>query len=507
MTDDRVLVWAAPKDARLTCEFLSAAGLECVPLGSWREARGALDEGAGVLIAAGEILTLDVIAELEAYVRAQPTWSDLPIVIVAAPHQTERLDLIDGLGNVSVLQRPLSLSTLRSTVTAARRARRRQYQVRELLQLRDEADRRKDEFLAMLAHELRNPLAPLRTGLQLLHLQPPDDVVARTYEMMERQIAHITRLVDDLLDVSRVTRGAITLQKQVVDLGACARQVVDNFAAAAAQKDVQLLVDVASDALVDADPVRIEQMVGNLVSNAIKFTPERGSVLLVASIENQQAVLRVRDTGVGIPPDQLPFVFDLFAQTKRALDRSQGGLGIGLTVVKLLAGLHGGTITLHSDGEGKGTEAVLSLPRAAMSTQPSTAARPPAAVTLTRNRQRVLIIEDNQDAADMLATYLRFAGHEVRIADDGPSGLRIAFEMIPTVILCDIGLPGMDGYQVAQCVRAAPALKQCVLIAVTGYGEVTSRERAREAGFTHHLTKPTDPSLLAELINSVPSAV
>ena len=503
MTDDRVLVWAAPKDARLTCEFLSAAGLECVPLGAWREARGALDEGAGVLIAAGEILTLDVIAELEEYVRAQPTWSDLPIVIVAAPHQTERLDLIDGLGNVSVLQRPLSLSTLRSTVTAALRARRRQYQVRELLQLRDEADRRKDEFLAMLAHELRNPLAPLRTGLQLLHLQPSPDVVARTYEMMERQIAHITRLVDDLLDVSRVTRGAITLQKQVVDLGACVRQVAETFAAAAAQKDVQLLVDVSSDALVDADPVRIEQMVGNLVSNAIKFTPERGSVFLVASVENAQAVLRVRDTGVGIPRDQLPFVFDLFAQTHRALDRSQGGLGIGLTVVKLLAGLHGGTIALHSEGEGKGTEAVLRLPRAAMAATSVPVTQP--SVSVTRNRQRVLIIEDNQDAADMLATYLRFAGHEVRIAHDGPSGLRIAFEMIPTVILCDIGLPGMDGYQVAQCVRAAPALKQCVLIAVTGYGEVTSRERAREAGFTHHLTKPTDPSLLAELIGSVPS--
>ena len=208
MSDDRVVVWAAPKDARLTCEFLTAAGLQCVPVTGWHEARAVLREGVGVLILAGEILTLDVVAELEGHVRVQPAWSDLPIVIVAAPHQTERLDLIDGLGNVSVLQRPLSLSTLRSTVAAALRARRRQYQVRELLQLRDDADRRKDEFLAMLAHELRNPLAPLRTGLQLLHLQPSDEVVGRTYAMMERQIAHISRLVDDLLDVSRLTRGS-----------------------------------------------------------------------------------------------------------------------------------------------------------------------------------------------------------------------------------------------------------------------------------------------------------
>ena len=501
MSDDHVVVWAAPKDARLTCEFLTAAGLQCVPVTGWHEARAVLREGVGVLILAGEILTLDVVAELEGHVRVQPAWSDLPIVIVAAAHQTERLDLIDGLGNVSVLQRPLSLSTLRSTVTAALRARRRQYQVRELLQLRDDADRRKDEFLAMLAHELRNPLAPLRTGLQLLHLQPSDEVVGRTYAMMERQIAHITRLVDDLLDVSRLTRGTITLQKQVVDLGACVRQVVDTFAAVAAQKDVQLLVDVADDALVDADPVRIEQMVGNLVSNAIKFTPERGSVLLVARVEDQHVVLRVRDTGVGISRDQLPFVFELFAQTHRELDRSQGGLGIGLTVVKLLAGLHGGTVSLHSEGEGKGTEAVLRLPRAAMTAQ---SVRAPS-TSLATHHQRVLIIEDNQDAADMLATYLRFAGHEVGIAHDGPSGLRLAFEMMPTVILCDIGLPGMNGYQVAQVVRAAPALTQCVLIAVTGYGEVSSRERARQAGFTHHLTKPTDPSLLAELIGSVSS--
>ena len=503
MSDDRVVVWAAPRDARLTCEFLTAAGLQAVPVAGWHEARAALREGAGVLILAGEILTLDVLAELEGHVRVQPAWSDLPIVIVAAAHQTERLDVIDELGNVSVLQRPLSLSTLRSTVTAALRARRRQYQVRELLQLRDDADRRKDEFLAMLAHELRNPLAPLRTGLQLLHLQPSDEVVGRTYAMMERQIAHITRLVDDLLDVSRLTRGTIALQKQVVDLGACVRQVVDAFAAVAAQKDVQLLADVADDALVDADPVRIEQMVGNLVSNAIKFTPERGSVLLVASVEGQYVVLRVRDTGVGISPDQLPFVFELFAQTQRELDRSQGGLGIGLTVVRLLAGLHGGTVTLHSEGEGKGTEAILRLPRAAM-TAKSQSIRAPSA-SLSTHHQRVLIIEDNQDAADMLATYLRFAGHEVRIAHDGPSGLRLAFEMMPTVILCDIGLPGMNGYQVAQVVRAAPALAQCVLIAVTGYGEVSSRERAREAGFTHHLTKPTDPTLLAELIGSVSS--
>ena len=503
MTDDRVLVWAAPKDARLTCEFLTADGLQCVPLTGWREARAALHEGVGVLIVAGEILTPDVSAELEEHVRSQPAWSDLPIVIVAAPHQTERFDAIDGLGNVSVLQRPLSLSTLRSTVTAALRARRRQYQVRELLQMRDEADRRKDEFLAMLAHELRNPLAPLRTGLQLLHLQPSHEVVARTYAMMERQIAHITRLVDDLLDVSRLTRGTIALQKQVVDLGACVRQVVETFANVAAQKDVQLLVDVAPDAFVDADLVRLEQMVGNLLSNAIKFTPERGSVFLVASVEKGQVVLRIRDTGVGIPPEQLPFVFELFAQTHRPLDRSQGGLGIGLTVVKLLAGLHGGTISIHSDGEGRGTEAVLRLPTA-VTTASSLAVFEPA-LSAAANRQRVLIIEDNQDAADMLATYLRFAGHDVRIAHDGPSGLRLAFEMRPTVILCDIGLPGMDGYQVAQCIRAAPALAQCVLIAVTGYGEVTSRERAREAGFTHHLTKPTDPSLLAELIGSVSS--
>ena len=504
MSDNRVLVWAAAKDARLTCEFLSGAGLLCTPLDSWLDARAALHQGVGVLIIAGETLTPDVIGELEDHIRAQPPWSDLPIVIVAAPDQADRLEGVSGLGNVSVLQRPLSLSTLRSTVTAALRARRRQYQVRALLQWRDEADRRKDEFLAMLAHELRNPLAPLRTGLQLLHLQPSDDVVTRTYGMMERQIAHITRLVDDLLDVSRLTRGAIALQRQAVDVRACLRQVVETFDPVAMQKDVQLLVDASPEMFVHADPVRVEQMIGNLVSNAIKFTPERGSVLLIANVEGGDVVLRIRDTGVGIAPDQLPLVFELFAQTQRNLDRSQGGLGVGLTVVKLLAGLHGGTITLSSEGEGKGTEAVLRLPSAVSIARPAPAWAP--TTTLPRNHQRVLIIEDNLDAADMLATYLRFTGHEVRIAHDGAAGLRVAFEMLPTVVLCDIGLPGMDGYQVAQCMRAAPALAHCVLIAVTGYGEVAARERAKVAGFTHHLTKPTDPALLAELIASLASA-
>jgi signal transduction histidine kinase/ActR/RegA family two-component response regulator len=457
-----------------------------------------------VLILAGETLTPDVIGQLEDHIRAQPPWSDLPIVIVAAAHQADRVDGINGLGNVSVLQRPLALSTLRSTVAAALRARRRQYQVRALLQWRDETDRRKDEFLAMLAHELRNPLAPLRTSLQLLHLQPSDDVVARTYGMMERQISHITRLVDDLLDVSRLTRGTITLQKQAVDVRACLRQVMETFEPGAMQKDVQLLLDAAPETIVHADPVRVEQMIGNLVNNAIKFTPERGSVFLIASSEGGEVVVRIRDTGVGIPPDQFPLVFELFAQTHRNLDRSQGGLGIGLTVVKLLAELHGGTITLRSDGDGKGTEAVLRLPRA-LSAVRSTPEHKPAPMT-TANHQRVLIIEDNQDAADMLATYLRFAGHEVRIARDGAAGLRIAFEMLPNVVLCDIGLPGMDGYQVAQCVRAAPALAHCVLIAVTGYGEAAARERAKVAGFKHHLTKPTDPALLSELIASLSSA-
>ena len=497
--DERVLVWAPARDGRLTCGFLTEIGFSCVNCETWEEFRTELDRGVGAVVLAGEFLSASVLANLQAIVQAQPPWSDLPVIVVASPEALTSADPFGMLGNVSVLRRPVSLDTLRSSVGAALRARRRQYQVRDLLLQRDEADKRKDEFLAMLAHELRNPLAPLRTALELLKLEPSPEVVGRAKATMERQVANLTRLVDDLLDVSRITRGKIALKRTVLD----ARQPVSDAVGAAqpgaTRKGLRLeLQRPASPVIIDADPVRLEQMLGNLVGNAMKFTLPGGSIRVSLETEGECAVIRVRDSGVGIPADHLDKVFELFGQATASLDRSQGGLGIGLTVVRLIAELHGGRAQIFSDGVGQGAEAVVHLPlhAAAALSQVVVAHDLPRATS----SKRVLVIDDNVDVAEMLAAYLQQVGHEVIQAHDGRSGLDAALQHQPDVIVCDIGLPGLDGYEIARTLRQSPQLRSSLLVAVSGYGESADRDKARSAGFSHHLTKPADPLELADLI-------
>lgn len=500
--EDRVLVWAPPRDGQLTRGFVVESGFECQTCRSWDELVHELQQGAGAVVIAGEFLTAATFEALETVVSAQPPWSDLPLIIVAGGDTpAEQRDAMHTLGNVSLLSRPVEPDTLRSTVRAAVRARRRQYQIRDLLVQRDEAEQRKDEFLAMLAHELRNPLAPLRTGLQLLQLNPPQDRVVRTYAMMERQIGNLARLVDDLLDVSRITRGKIALKRRMLDVRDGVHQAVDAARHLAAEKALQLDVSMPPDALmVDADPVRLEQMVGNLLGNAIKYTPANGTIMVTVEQVAESAVIRVRDTGIGIAPEHLPHVFDLFTQATRTIDRTLGGLGIGLTVVKLLADLHEGSVTIASDGTDRGTEAVLRLPICDRPSVP--AVIPRDAVASRGSARRVLIIEDNVDFAEMLSSYLQLAGHEVLTAHDGHAGLEAALRLRPHVVVCDIGLPGLDGYRVAQRLRNEPALDTPLLIAITGYGDVAERDKSRAAGFAYHLTKPADPVRVGSLIAS-----
>ena len=497
--DERVLVWAPARDGRLTCGFLTEGGFSCVNCESWEEFRAELDQGVGAVLIAGEYLTESVRANLQALLDSQPAWSDLPIIIVVGTEPLIDDDRFGRLGNVSLVQRPVSVDTLRSTVRAALRGRRRQYQIRDLLRQRDDADKRKDEFLAMLAHELRNPLAPLRTGLELLKLDPPPELVARTKATMERQITNLTRLVDDLLDVSRMTRGKIALRKIALD----ARQPVSEATAVAqplaASKNLTLNVDLpGGPVMIAADPVRLEQIMGNLIGNAIKFTPPGGTIRASLDVDGDWVVMRVRDTGAGIPRGQLHRVFDLFGQATASLDRGQGGLGIGLTVVRLIAELHGGTAHIFSEGEGHGTEAVVRLPVPRQPVVLRATSAPPVAPRA--RAKRVLLVEDNADVAEMLAAYLQQLGHEVIQARDGRTGLDAALHHRPEVIVCDIGLPGLDGYEMARRLRQAEAPLACVLIAVSGYGESRDRQRARQAGFDHHLTKPADPVQLADLI-------
>ncbi|MBN1237850.1 MAG: response regulator [Gammaproteobacteria bacterium] len=490
--EQRALVWATGRDGQLTCSFLMQAGLSAVACGDWKEFNREIERGAGVLIIAGELLTDPVVRDLEAWLAAQPPWSDVPIIAVESRAEAPRL--FEGLGTVSVLYRPLSPDTLCTTVRAALRARLRQYQVRDLLQQRE-------NFLAMLAHELRNPLAPIRTGLQVLRLADSEDTADRVRAMIERQVATLSRLIDDLLDVSRISRGKISLKRECVDLGNALWLTVEGHRRFAAEKAITLTLDLPEEQLtVQADPTRLEQMIGNVLINAIKFTPDAGAVTLSAAREKEQAVIRVRDTGIGIPRDMLERVFELFTQTERSIDRSQGGLGIGLTLVRTLADMHGGSVEALSDGEGKGTEIVVRLPVCAV----RNVERPrhgDGAGAADRFR-KVLLVEDNRDAAAAMAAYLRACGHTVHVAHDGIAGMRAAMRLKPEVVIADIGLPGLDGYELARLLRAEPQLRNCLLVAVTGYGEERDRERATTAGFQHYLVKPADPAAVHRLVIS-----
>jgi CheY-like chemotaxis protein len=348
---------------------------------------------------------------------------------------------------------------------------------------------------------LRNPLAPLRTGLELLKLDPSPELVARTKATMERQITNLTRLVDDLLDVSRMTRGKIALRKIMLDARQPVREAIAVAQPLAVSKNLTLNIDLPSEpVMIAADPVRLEQIMGNLIGNAIKFTPPGGTIRASLDVGGEWVVMRVRDTGAGIPHGQLHRVFDLFGQATASLDRGHGGLGIGLTVVRLIAELHGGTAHVFSEGEGHGTEAVVRLPVQRQTVVLGATSGPHLAPRARGRAKRILLVEDNVDLAEMLAAYLQQLGHEVIQARDGRTGLDVALQQRPEVIVCDIGLPGLDGYEIARRLRQAAVPLACVLIAVSGYGNSIDRQRARQAGFDHHLTKPADPVQLADLI-------
>ncbi len=374
-------------------------------------------------------------------------------------------------------------------------------QLREQARGLAEANRHKDEFLAMLAHELRNPLATLRTGLQVVKGNRADPQTAeRARAMMERQVAHLARIVDDLLDVSRITRGQIELRVERVDLARLLRHAVEDQQAAFQGAGLRMEVDVPEVPLwVKGDPTRLTQVVGNLLQNAVKFTPPGGtvSVRLSPDAGRGQAVLAVRDTGTGIEPGMLPRLFEPFAQADRSLDRSKGGLGLGLALVKGLVERHGGQVQAASGGPGRGAEFVVRLP---MQPEPAVLTGLPDGPRRVGTKRRVLVVEDNRDAADTLRMLLELSGNEVTLAYTGPAGVQTAQAWKPDVILCDIGLPGLDGYGVVRELRRSPETARARIIAVTGYGGDEDRIKSQEAGFDLHLTKPVDPTTLQEVV-------
>jgi PAS domain S-box-containing protein len=369
--------------------------------------------------------------------------------------------------------------------------------------LRD-SDRRKDEFLAMLAHELRNPLAPIRNAITLLEqLCPRDEALKWATAVIHRQSEHLTRLVDDLLDVSRITQGKIKLQKERIDLITVIERAVEVSRPMMDQRKQQLTVSLPDETVMfEGDLTRLSQVVSNLLNNASKYSENGGQIWLSAKLNSTEMVLRIRDTGIGIPPDFLPHVFELFTQSDHSLDRSHGGLGIGLTLVRALVQMHGGTVEALSDGLGHGSEFVVRLPVLTAITQPAQAGAQHHSVAYGTASQRILIVDDNVDSAESMALLLQLNGHEVMIAQDGSAAQVLSSTFHPKVILLDIGLPGLDGYSVAQKFRERPETRDVLLIALTGYGQPEDRERSKVAGFDYHLVKPVDHNAIEALIDS-----
>jgi PAS domain S-box-containing protein len=372
----------------------------------------------------------------------------------------------------------------------------------ELLQNAEAANRAKDEFMAMLGHELRNPLSPILTALQLMTLRGITGA-ERERVVIERQVRHLTRLVDDLLDVSRIARGKVELKTEVIELGAIVASAIEVASPLLEERTHTLTVDVPRRGLpIEADAARLTQVVSNLLTNAAKYTPPGGRVWVSAAPEGAEVLLRVRDNGIGIAPDVQPRIFDLFMQGRQPLDRAQGGLGLGLTIVRSLVERHGGRVHVSSEGSGRGSEFAIRLPLAV--TAPVTADQPAADHEVVsagiEHAPRILIVDDNEDAAEMLEDVLRSKGYRTHVAHDGPGALAAAAALRPDVALLDIGLPVMDGYELASRLRELPGLHGIRLVAVTGYGQSSDRKRSAAAGFSHHLVKPVDLALLDAIL-------
>jgi PAS domain S-box-containing protein len=368
-----------------------------------------------------------------------------------------------------------------------------------------EADRAKDEFLATLSHELRNPLAPVRHAVQLLHLKaPPAPEVKWALDVIDRQMHQMVRLIDDLLDVSRITRNKLDLRKERVGLADVVRSAVETSRPHLDAGGQELTVVVPPRPVyVDGDPVRLAQAIANLLNNAAKYTDRGGRIWLTAERQGSDAVVTVRDTGIGIPANMLPRIFEMFTQVDHALSRAQGGLGIGLHLVKRLLELHGGSITAYSAGPGKGSEFMIRLPVLLDSTPGPAADTSDTDPAAPASSLRVLVVDDNRDSAATLGMLLRVMGNEVRTAHDGLEAVGVADEFRPDVAVLDIGLPRLNGYDVAGRIRQQPWGRTMVLIAVTGWGQDSDREQSREAGFDHHLVKPVDPAAVMKLVASL----
>jgi signal transduction histidine kinase/ActR/RegA family two-component response regulator len=508
--DSRVLVLApTSKDAALAESLLSSTGIPVQLCENFDALMLHLAAGAAAILISEEAVSSARNPVLCDLLTKQPPWSDLPVLVLTRPgaDSADLGEAVRTLGNVTLLERPVRVATLLSAVKTALRARERQYQIRGHLAERTRAeqalriaDQRKDDFLATLGHELRNPLAPLVTALQLLKQTGPRDAATdRVSAVMERQVNHLVRLVDDLLELSRITRGLIEVRREPLDLVLVVRAAIDMSQPAIDASGHDLTVDVPHEPITIAgDGIRLTQVFANLLTNAAKYTNRGGHIWLTVKRERAFAVVSVRDNGIGIAPEQLESVFEMFTQIDRSNRRTQGGLGVGLTLVRSLVTLHSGRVEARSDGAGKGSEFVVHLPiltegRVRTDQRESEAPFP---------GRRVLVVDDNRDAAETLGALLAELGATVEVACSGGKAFETLESFNPDTVLLDLGMPDMDGYEVSRRIRQAPEYRGLLVIALTGWGQEEDRRRSREAGFDHHLVKPPDIDALRQLFLS-----
>jgi signal transduction histidine kinase/CheY-like chemotaxis protein len=505
LLEERVLIVApAGRDGRLLRDVLLRNRIAVAVCADVASLVAEAERGVGVAVLTEEALDVESMRALRDLHEGQPPWSDLPFILLVSdrpPYEAQlALAQASTFGNVTMLGRPVSLVEFQTAIRAALRSRRRQYEIRGYLTELKANSRAKDEFLAMLGHELRNPLAAVRNAVTTATID--ETRRQRALAIAERQLQQLGLLIDDLLDVARVTLGHITLKKVRIALPDVLDRVLEATRPTVEERRQTLVFLPASERIyLDADPGRVEQIVSNLLTNAAKYTDPGGRIEVRVERVAGFAEVRVRDTGMGIAPEVLPRVFELFAQGERTLDRAEGGLGIGLTISRNLVQLHGGTIEARSDGLGKGSEFLVRLPasRAGAAAEPAVAAAAPDGDRPPSSGKRVLVVDDNPDVAESLSMVLELLGHQVHAVHDGTVAVATARAEHPDLMFVDIGLPVMDGYEVARTVRADPTLGDVVLIALTGYGTAEDKARSRAAGFQHHLVKPVNVDALREV--------
>ncbi len=494
-SSERVLVFVrGARNAATTRELLAREGLEATICASVAELVAEMEAGAAVALLEEEALpTPQCVELLGAALQRQPPWSDFPILVFSAiagsPRRTPD-ELVARLGNVVFLDRPVRARSMLASVRAAIRSRRRQYEGRRAIEARD-------MFLAMLGHELRNPLGAIRLATTLLESKSSGAALPKELAVIDRQTSHLTSLVDDLLDVARVTQGKVVLKRERLRLDEIVKSAFEAQEAHARERGLSYELRPCGETIyVDGDRQRLEQVLANLLANAIKYTRRGGTVVLSYGLRDGQAVVEVTDTGVGIAPDMLGRVFDAFTQADRTLDRTEGGIGLGLAVVRSLVELHGGTASATSAGVNRGSSFVVRLPALTDASAPAPTSR--GDLDGETRARRVVVVEDSPDARELLAELLEREGHEVSCASDGPRGLEALVRVAPDVAFIDIGLPGFDGLELARRARASGVVT--TLVAVTGYGQPVDRERAFDAGFDDHLTKPVVPKDLQRVM-------